>query len=70
MPTLLTIIDYAIMGFTLTLSQWVSSLELISVLGLVIVIMQVLLRTVGLKYFPVSKADMDRACGRGCFNES
>lgn len=64
-PILLTVLDLGLTAMTLNLSSLVDSLEMLSVVGLAMVLAQVLLRTVGLKYFPVSKAAMEQAMKLG-----
>ena len=63
-PTIILIVSLSLLGFTVTLSMWIHSLEWMSLLGLLVVVFQVLLRTFGLRYFPVSKKAMDAALGR------
>ena len=63
-PTLIITIDMGLIIVTGLLSQWTQNLELLSCLILLITLCHVLLRTFGLKYFPVSKAAMDLALGR------
>ena len=62
--TFISIVNLGLMVFTATLSRWVHSLELMSVFGLLVVVLNVLLRTFGLRYWPVSKKAMDDALGR------
>lgn len=59
MPILITIVDYGMIIVTASLSQWISDLETLVVVGMAIVVLQTLLRTRGLRYFPVSKAAME-----------
>ena len=47
--------------FTISMSWWVTSLETLSVYGLLVVAAQVMIRTIGLRYFPVTKEAMERA---------
>ena len=63
-PTIILVVNLSLLAFTATLSMWVRNLELMSVFGLLIVVANVLLRTFGLRYFPVSKKAMDLALGR------
>ena len=63
-PTIAFLVSLSILLFTVTLSKWVHSLEWMSVFGLLVVVLNVLLRTFGLRYFPVSKKAMDAALGR------
>lgn len=55
--------------FTLSVTQWVWSLEMLSLLGLLVVSVQVTVRTVGLRYFPVTVEAMERAI-RGDYDNS
>lgn len=46
---------------TATMTLWIDKLEIMSVLVLMVLLFQVVLRTRGLRYFPVSKKAMERA---------
>ena len=63
-PTICMFLDFLLIGLTLCLS-FVHDLTLLSVLGCLLVLCQVVLRTIGLKYFPVTIAQMERACHPG-----
>ena len=63
-PTIILTVNLSLIVLTATLSMWVRSLEWMSVFGLLIVVLNVLLRTFGLRHFPVSKKAMDLALGR------
>ena len=63
-PAIISLANLSLLVFTATLSMWVQNLELMSVFGLLAVAGNVLLRTFGLRYFPVSKRAMDLALGR------
>lgn len=63
-PFMVFLFDIALNVFTVTLSRWVTSLETLSVLGCLIVTSHLFLRVFGLRYFPVSKKEMDRLLGR------
>lgn len=56
---LIVIADYMLLFITFSLSSVITDLELLSVAGLSITFLQVILRTRGLKYFPVSKKAME-----------
>ena len=59
MPCLITVLNYALIACLFTLSQWVNDLADMVALGMLVVSLQVLLRTRGLRYFPVSKQAMN-----------
>lgn len=60
-PAVCSLLLIASWVITLTMSWWVPSLEILSVCGLLVVMAQVMIRTIGLRYFPVSKEAMERA---------
>lgn len=55
MPSLVSAVDWGLTVALASLSSFVSSLELLTMCGLLIVLFQVILRTRGMRYFPVSK---------------
>ena len=59
-PTIVLLVNWALIVLTLCLS-FVEDLALLSILGCLLVFCQTMLRTVGLKYFPVTIAQMERA---------
>jgi hypothetical protein len=59
MPCLITAIDYLLILALALLSRFTTNLESLALWGLVLVILQLLLRTKGLRYFPVSKNAME-----------
>ena len=61
LATLISLFAWSLFFVTATLSLWITNLELISVVGCAIVICQVMLRTLGMRFFPVSRDAMDRA---------
>ena len=60
-PTLCTVGVLALIVATAALPAWITNLELPSVAGCVIIFAQVLLRTMGTRYFPVSQRAMNAA---------
>lgn len=60
-PVVLVVINYGTYALSATLYCWLTDLEVLSFVGFVIVAFQVLLRTLALRYFPVSKRAMGRA---------
>ena len=61
-PMLCTIGTTSMILLTALLPKFVTNLELLSVVGCAIILAQVLVRTLGYRYFPVSKNAMDVAC--------
>ena len=59
-PTMVLLVNWVLTGLTLCLS-FVDDLALLSILGCLLVFCQTMLRTIGLKYFPVTIAQMERA---------
>ena len=55
---LIIIIDWALLIVMATFSQWITNLEVLSVAGCWVVLCQVIMRTRGLPFFPVSKLAM------------
>lgn len=52
---LVSCVNLALLIFSATLSLWAKRLEVLSVLGLVVVVAQIFLRTLRMKLFPISK---------------
>jgi hypothetical protein len=61
-PCICIVLDACMIIVTACFPRIFSDLELLSVAGCVVVLAQVLLRTLGMRYFPVSKKAMDFAC--------
>ena len=61
-PCICCIADMCMIIMTAYFPRYISDLEILSVAGCGVVLAQVLLRTLGMKFFPVSKAAMDFAC--------
>ncbi|KAL3914445.1 MAG: hypothetical protein SGARI_000118 [Bacillariaceae sp.] len=60
-PTMIMSFNIVLQCLTLALSQ-VHDMAFLSIYGCLLVFCQVILRTIGLKYFPVTIAQMQRAC--------
>jgi hypothetical protein len=60
-PLLIFILDWVLLVVTATFSQWITNLELLSIAGCTMVMCQVMMRTRGLRFFPVSKNAMENA---------
>jgi hypothetical protein len=58
-PCLISAIDYTLILALALLSRFTTNLESLALWGLVLVILQLLLRTKGLRYFPVSKNSIE-----------
>jgi len=61
-PMSMFILDFVLLGITATFSMWITNLELLSIAGCAMIMFQVLMRTRGMRFFPVSKKAMDTAC--------
>lgn len=59
--TLIFILAWLLVIGTACLSMWITNLEVLSAVGCGIVCCQVLLRTLGMRFFPVSKDAMEKA---------
>jgi len=63
-PLRVSVLVYVLLFITVDMWRWFDRLETLAAAGLMIVIAQVLIRTRGLRYFPVSKRAMELAqCG-------
>ena len=62
-PVLCSIVDLGAVALTACFPCFISDLEVLSVAGCAIILVQVLLRSLGLRYFPVSKHAMNVALG-------
>jgi hypothetical protein len=60
-PLLILILDWVLLVVTATYSQCILYLELLSIAGCTMVMCQVMMRTRGLRFFPVSKYAMENA---------
>mmetsp|Transcript_944 Transcript_944/g.1542 ORF Transcript_944/g.1542 Transcript_944/m.1542 type:complete len:481 (+) Transcript_944:63-1505(+) len=57
----ISILALVLLGVTATFSLWITNLELLSIAGCAMVMCQVMIRTRGLRFFPVSKHTMEHA---------
>jgi hypothetical protein len=57
--TLIVLFDCALFIVTATLSLWIRDFEILCLAGCGVVVCQIIMRTRGLKYFPVSKSVSD-----------
>jgi hypothetical protein len=58
-PTLIVLFDCTLLVTTATLSLWIRDFEILCLAGCGVVVCQIIMRTRGLQYFPVSKSALD-----------
>lgn len=59
--TIIVLLDISLFVITATFSQWITDLELLSMCGCCVALSQVLMRTRGLRFFPISISDMENS---------
>ena len=58
-PTLIVLLDLALLIATATFFLWIPSFEILCLAGCGVVLCQLIMRTRGLQYFPVNKSALD-----------